>query len=286
MDCRSSKFSCPRLCAIEGIVTTRGLSDDCFAASSSAGISMAVSAKCARTFVPNCSSKPSVVSSRLGGAITPALLIRMSSGRRCASSFSANSRTEASDAWSKIASSVWALGESRSIRARASSPRFLSRQASVTCAPLRASFNAGWKPIPLFAPVIKTRLPLKDGMSAAFQVLLISLLDVATCQLRCELFLLPSMQTSSSSRLAEKRIDHLHILVRLFIGRQVPALLEDNKLRSWNRLVNIPRCNRSDIHVISSRNHQGRELELRELLRQIERPRCPLHRGRALGLSP
>src|ERR1700733_802261 len=42
--------------------------------------------------------------------------------------------------------------------------------------------------MPLFAPVIRTRLPARDGMSAAFHFSLISLLDVRAYRLRCELF--------------------------------------------------------------------------------------------------
>ena len=61
----------------------------------------------------------------LGGVMTPALLMRICSGRCFASSCSAKLRTEASDARSTMASSVLcALGESASRRAMAASRVF------------------------------------------------------------------------------------------------------------------------------------------------------------------
>ena len=79
---RSPARRCPRAtsgpppwCAIEATVTTRPC-----ASTSSAGSSSPVSTKWARWLVPNCSSKPSSVRRRLGGAITPALLTSRSSG--------------------------------------------------------------------------------------------------------------------------------------------------------------------------------------------------------------
>ena len=57
------------------IVTTRGAG-----AASTSGSSRRVSANGPRKLLPNCSSKPSVVVIRVGGVITPALLISTSTG--------------------------------------------------------------------------------------------------------------------------------------------------------------------------------------------------------------
>ena len=101
-----------------------------------------VSAKCPRWLVPICSSKPSLVR-RNGVAITPALLTSTAISRPAA-----NSRTEARSAKSRRSTSVLP-----GIPAAARSPLPMSRQASTTCAPARASSVAVTAPNPLFAPV-------------------------------------------------------------------------------------------------------------------------------------
>src|SRR6266702_1780939 len=103
--------------------------------------------------------------------------------------------------------------------------------------------------MPLFAPVMMTRLPASEGMSAAFHFSLISVLDVAAWRLRCELFpLCRCVQAASSSGLAEKCLDYLHVFVRFFLGGQMTALFEDDELCSGNCLVDVPGGNRCDIH--------------------------------------
>ena len=86
------------------IVTTRGAG-----AASSSGSSRRVSANGPRKLLPNCSSKPSAVVIRVGGAITPALLTSRSTGVPSASSPSLNSRTEARSARSTRRTSSRAL---------------------------------------------------------------------------------------------------------------------------------------------------------------------------------
>src|ERR1700733_6912570 len=88
-----------------------------------------------------------------------------------------------------------------------------------------------------------------------------------------------SVQSASSSGLAKKRLDYLHILVRLFVGGQVSALFEDDELRSWDRLVDVPRGERSDVHVVSTSDDHGGELELRQFRSEVERSGCLLDRG-------
>src|ERR1017187_7620980 len=102
---------------MEAIVTTRGLCVRTSAARSSAGSSSAVSAKWPSTLVPNCISKPSAVSCRRFGAITPALLISRSSGTPSAISAAANLRIDSSDARSSSATSALAPGASARTRA-------------------------------------------------------------------------------------------------------------------------------------------------------------------------
>src|SRR5882757_9258323 len=107
--------------------------------------------------------------------------------------------------------------------------------------------------MPLFAPVMMTRLPASEGMSAAFHFSLISVLDVAAWRLRCELFrLCRCVQAVSSSGLVKKCADHLHVLVRFFVGWQMAALLEDDELCSGNGFVDVPGGNRCDVHIVSS----------------------------------
>src|SRR5260370_20551737 len=106
--------------------------------------------------------------------------------------------------------------------------------------------------MPLFAPVMMIRLPASEGMSAAFHFSLISVLDVAAWRLRCELFPLCWCASGFTSGLAEKLLDYLRVLDRLFVGGQMAALFEDNELCSGNCLVDVPGVNRRDIHVTLS----------------------------------
>src|SRR5882757_4977835 len=95
--------------------------------------------------------------------------------------------------------------------------------------------------MPLFAPVMMTRLPASEGMSAAFHFSLISVLDVAAWRLRCELFRLCWwVQAASSSGLAEKCLDYLHVFVRLFVGGEMAALFEDDELCFGNGFIDVP----------------------------------------------
>src|SRR2546427_11495522 len=97
--------------------------------------------------------------------------------------------------------------------------------------------------MPLFAPVMITRLPVSDGISAAFQCSLICVLDVAAWRLRCELFpSCRSVQTASPSGLTEKFVDYLHILVGFFVGGKMAALFEDDELCFGNGFVDVPSC--------------------------------------------
>src|SRR5881409_3479699 len=122
------------------------------------GSSRLVSAKCPRWLVPICNSKPSFV--RVSGvAMTPALLIRMS---RSPCQESASSRTDARSARSRRRTSTVP-----GMPAAARSPLAVSRTASVTRAPARASSRAAMRPIPLLAPVTTTVRPSRLGRSAA-----------------------------------------------------------------------------------------------------------------------
>src|SRR6266566_2117312 len=131
--------------------------------------------------------------------------------------------------------------------------------------------------MPLFAPVMMTRLPVSEGMSAAFHFSLISVLDVAAWRLRCELFQV--VLAASSSGLAEKFLDYLHVLVWLFVGGQMAALFEDDELCSGNCFVDVPGGNRRDIHVESSGDDHSGELELWQLWCEVESPGCFLDGG-------
>src|ERR1700734_1042998 len=94
--------------------------------------------------------------------------------------------------------------------------------------------------MPLFAPVMRTRLPAIEGMSAACQCLLISVLDVGKYRFRCELFPLNCMQTTSRLALTEKCVNDLHVFVRLFVGGQMAALFEDDDLRTGDWFLDAP----------------------------------------------
>src|SRR5712672_610654 len=133
--------------------------------------------------------------------------------------------------------------------------------------------------MPLFAPVMITRLPVSKGMSAAFHLSLISVLDVAARALRCEYFHCADLQVVWSSALAEKFLDDLHVLVGFFVGGQVTALLEDNKLRSGYCFVDVPGCNRRDIHVEPPGDNHCGKFELWQLWSEVEGLGCFLDCG-------
>ena len=87
-------------------------------------------------------------------------------------------RTEASEARSRIASSAW-LRESRR---RGAKSIFTASPVAAGQQHLRAfagQLQCGMVTDAAVAPVMITRLPARDGMSAAFQGLLISVLDVS-----------------------------------------------------------------------------------------------------------
>src|SRR5947209_6432784 len=136
-------------CAPEETVTTRSVMRPS---------SRLVSAKWPRWLVPICSSKPSFV--RVSGvAITPAVLTRTS---RSPARPSAKARTEPRSERSSGLTSTAPL-----ISAAAASPLAVSRTASVTRAPARASSRAAILPMPLLAPVTTTARPSSEGRSAA-----------------------------------------------------------------------------------------------------------------------
>ena len=83
---------------------------------SSSGSSRTVSANGPRKLLPSCSSKPSTVSNRSGGAITPALLTRVSTGRPSATRPSTSSPTDARSARSTRRTSSLAPGTRRGSR--------------------------------------------------------------------------------------------------------------------------------------------------------------------------
>jgi len=76
--------------------------------------------------VPNCSSNPSAVNCRVGGAITPALFTKMSRAGYAAIIRSEKAATEARLARSNISKLVTAALASRRSRASAASPSALS----------------------------------------------------------------------------------------------------------------------------------------------------------------
>src|ERR1700741_2535095 len=90
------------------------------------------------------------------------------------------------------------------------------------------------------------------------------------------------VQVASSSGLAEKLLDYLHVFVRFFVGGQMAALFEDDELCSGNCFVDVPRCNWRDIHVVSSGDDHRGEFELWQLWREVEGSGCFLDRGRDL----
>src|SRR4051812_35640689 len=136
-------------CAPDATLTTR---------SRICGSSRLVSAKWPRWLVPICISKPSLVCD-CGRAMTPALLTRM---WRSPSHASANARTEERSARSSDRTSTVP-----GISLAARSPLAVSRTASVTRAPARASSRAAIFPMPELAPVTTTVRPSSLGRSCA-----------------------------------------------------------------------------------------------------------------------
>src|SRR4051794_7039673 len=132
-------------------------------AASTSGSRRSVSANGPRTLLPNCSSNPSVVVNRRGGAITPALFSSMSTGTPSASRPSANDCTEARSARSRRRTSSAASGCAARISSRAASPLATVRTASTTRAPAAASRSAASRPVPLFAPVTTASRPVWSG---------------------------------------------------------------------------------------------------------------------------
>src|SRR4029077_12516234 len=131
-----------------------------------------VSAKWPRTLVPNWSSKPSCVSRR-GGAITPALLTSRSRLSCAEANSPANARTDARLARSSGRSSSEASAEAvRCTSCSAFSPLTVSRQASATFAPLRASSRAVESPRPLLAPVTIAVRPVWSGICSLVHLLI------------------------------------------------------------------------------------------------------------------
>src|ERR1700712_566291 len=148
----------PRKAAPLDIVATRAPG-----AASSSGSRRTVSANGPRALLAVWSSNPSTVRGRSGTAITPALLTSRSSGRPCARSPSANSRTEARSARSRRRTSVVAPGTRACRRDRAASPRSVERTASTTWAPAPASRAAASSPVPLLAPETTAVRPVRSG---------------------------------------------------------------------------------------------------------------------------
>ena len=157
----SSTLPSPLWCAIDATVVTRGAG-----ASSRCGISRPVSAKWPRWLVPNCSSKPSTVSRRRGGAITPALLTSRSSGP---SNRSARACTDSCEARSSRSTRTVPGTPMPRIRAAAASPASVLRTASTTSAPCRASSRASTRPMPELAPVTRAVVPDRSPIWSGVQ---------------------------------------------------------------------------------------------------------------------
>ena len=118
-------------------MTTRGA-----CAPSSDGSNSPVSRKGPKTFVANYISKPSALTFRLAGAMTPALLTRVSKGRSSASCCAANFRTDCKLERSRTAVFNSASGSTARIRVTASSAFFCVRAGIVTSAPASANSSA------------------------------------------------------------------------------------------------------------------------------------------------
>ena len=122
-----------------------------------------VNKKCPKWLISNCDSKPSKVVFS-GYANTAALLINIS---RRGSSFEislAKWRTEVNDAKSTCFTIISTPLIFDRISMAASWPRSRFLQASITRAFLLASSSAVALPIPVFAPVISTVLPLSETL--------------------------------------------------------------------------------------------------------------------------
>src|SRR5258708_38515353 len=102
--------------------------------------------------------------------------------------------------------------------------------------------------MPLFAPVMMTRLPVSEGMSAAFHFSLISVLDVVARKVDANYSVVRCVQAASSSRLDEKGVHYLHVFVWLFVGGQIAALFEDDELSSSNCFDHVRVGERRDIY--------------------------------------
>src|SRR5829696_2141174 len=140
-----------------------------FAARSS-GSSRAVRAKGPRWLTASWSSNPSTDVCRVGGVITPALLISRWIGWPSASSVSARRATDASEARSSSPTATSAAGTAARMRAVAASPLAAERTGSSTSAPARARRSAIATPMPSLAPVTTARLPLRSGTSMSARV--------------------------------------------------------------------------------------------------------------------
>src|SRR5258708_7014986 len=68
----------------------------------------------------------------------------------------------------------------------------------------------------------------------------------------------------------EEGLEDFEVLLGLFIGRQMPALLEENDLRAGDGVRHAPCRERCDIHVVAAGDDQRREAKTRELGREIE----------------
>mmetsp|Transcript_25777 Transcript_25777/g.84839 ORF Transcript_25777/g.84839 Transcript_25777/m.84839 type:complete len:239 (+) Transcript_25777:1270-1986(+) len=124
----------------------------------SRGRSSDVRRKGPRKFVPNCISKPSIVSVLSGSAITAALLTRRSIDPVPPKAFDANLRTDARSARSRCSTATSASGAASRTSVAAVSPLPMLRHASTTSYPDLASSSAATLPKPVFAPVTTARL--------------------------------------------------------------------------------------------------------------------------------
>ena len=96
--------------------------------------------------------------------LTPELFTRMSIAP---TSVSARATAARMLSWSVTSSSTtWASPPSPSMRARSSLSRSVSRLASTTAAPARASVLENWAPSPLDAPVTKATRPERSMLYA------------------------------------------------------------------------------------------------------------------------
>src|SRR5450432_2072331 len=78
-------------------------------------------------------------------------------------------------------------------------------------------------------------------------------------------------------RCQEKSLEHLEVLIGLFISRQMPALFEEHDLCAGYRVRDAPGGERRNVHVETAGDDQGREAKIRKLWREIEVRRGLLH---------